>query len=338
MRHTWRGANLSLPRQILFPLAVLFNTSGNLKDFDVYHGHIYSSGIVAKYLAYRHSKVAVNTIHGSYYPLWHELTDPFTATFYRTAEHILAPLLAKMSHLQVHTGDYFARQVLAWGAPVEKVVTIHNGVDITAFNPGATGLISTEDMQHIQDISVPVILTARRLVKKNGVDYLIRAIGHVLKKERCRLIIVGDGDELPYLERLACDLNIEKHVHFTGFIRHEELASYLALADIAVVPSLIEASSLFMLEAMAMEKAVIATNTGGLPEVLDPSAGMLVEPRDEEGLANAILELLRDKEKRGRLGRNARLQAEKKHSWEAVTQRIEAEYQRLLEDRRIGKT
>jgi len=330
MKHTWNGANLSLARQALFPLAVFFNRPDT---YDIYHGHIYSSGLIANYLARRSGGVAINTIHGSYYPIWSKLASPFAAKFYRTGERILAPALANMSDIQFHTGDYFAQQVLAWGASQQKVKTIHNGADIIRFNPSVTDTVNSCQItpQHIHiDFSIPVILTARRLVKKNGIEYLIKAMQLVLKEKQCQLMIIGEGAERIALEQLTHDLNLQDNVHFLGLIPHEKLPPYIALADIAVVPSLMEASSIFMLEAMAMEKPVIATNTGGLPEVLTPSVGILVEPMDEKGLAYAISELLQSEEKRVQLGRQARQHVEANYSWKAVALKMEAEYMELL--------
>lgn len=331
MKKTWDGANLSLARQALFPLVVLFN---HPETYDIYHGHIYSSGLIANYLARRAGGVAVNTIHGSYYPIWSKLANPFVAKFYRTGERILAPALANMSDIQLHTGDYFAQQVLAWGASRKKVKTIHNGADICRFNPSHTHILNSSQTtaQHIGiDSSIPVILTARRLVKKNGIEYLIKAMQLVLRKKQCQLIIIGDGEERAALERLTHELNLRNHVRFLGLIPHEQLPPYIALADIAVIPSLMEASSIFMLEAMAMEKPVIATNAGGLPEVLNPSVGILVEPMDEVGLADAILELLQSEDKRVQLGRQARKHIEANYSWKAVALKMESEYMKLLE-------
>lgn len=333
MKSTWNGANLSFVRQALFPLVVLLNRPDT---FDIYHGHIYSSGLIANHLARRSGGVAVNTIHGSYYPIWNKLTNPFAAMFYRTGERILAPALAKLSDIQFHTGDYFAKQVLAWGASPQKIKTIHNGADIDRFNPSVAQMIISNQIipQNIAiDLSIPVILTARRLVIKNGIDYLIRAFQLVLRETQCQLVIIGEGVERAALEELTHELNIQENVHFLGLIPHEQLPPYLALADIAVVPSLVEASSLFMLEAMAMEKPVIATNTGGLAEVLNPLIGILVEPMDTIGLANSILELLCNEEKRLQLGKHARQYVASNHSWKNIALQMESEYMKLLADK-----
>ena len=316
MRQTWSSSVLCLSRQFLFPIAAL---KRKLKRYDVYHGHIYLSGLIANYLARKNRAIAVNTIHGSYYPVWDMITDPFRAEFYKTAERFLASILARQSHLQIHTGGYFARQVLAWGAPEDKVKVIHNGVNPRQFHPGVVPLA--------HDHSVPLLLTARRLVKKNGLEYLIRAMKHVLKEEQCRLMVIGDGMERRRLELLSTHLGISDHVEFTGAVPHNILPRYLSLADIAVLPSLIEASSLFAFEAMAMGKPIIATRVGGLPEILGEDC--LVSPMDERELADKIIRLLQDKQEREKLSRQGQAIAEE-HTWEMVARRTAAEYERIL--------
>jgi glycosyltransferase involved in cell wall biosynthesis len=263
----------------------------------------------------------VNTIHGSYYPVWKELTDPFKAVFYQNAERVLAPTLARMSGVQIHTGEYFAKQVLKWGALEDKIRVIHNGVDVDMFNPNIEPTIASD---------VPVILTARRLVKKNGLDYLIRAMKDVLTVHQCKLIILGSGPEYNNLRDLVSSLGLEDQVDFKGAVPHDQIPGYIASADVVVVPSIIEASSLFMLEAMAMGKAVVATDAGGLPEVMDKDSGVLVPPMDEKASSKAIVELLHNSELCNRLGKNARHCVESRFTWEGVTKQLEEEYLRLL--------
>ncbi|MEE8168533.1 MAG: glycosyltransferase family 4 protein [Candidatus Hydrothermarchaeales archaeon] len=281
MRRTWSPSNLRFIRQAAFPFVV---QAKKLDKFDIYHGHVYASGLLANYLARRSRGKAVNTIHGSYYPIWNEIASPLEAGFYGNCERILAPLLARMSNLQIHTAGYFAKQVLEWGAPKEKIRVIHNGVDSDVFHPSVKAVEFDKD--------APVIFTARRLVRKNGVEYLVRAMKHVLRKEDCSLLIAGDGPERSRLEGLASKLGISSRIIFLGLLQHREIPSYLALADVAVVPSLIEASSLFILEAMAMDKPLVATKVGAIPEIA--AGALLVEPKDEVALADGILQALKD--------------------------------------------
>jgi len=317
MHYSWNPTNLTFARQLMFPLSALTHGMGS---FDIYHGHIYASGLIANLLARLKGGAAVNTIHGSYYPVWKELTGPFKAVFYQNAERVLAPTLAQMSGVQIHTGEYFAEQVLKWGVPEDKIRVIHNGVDVEMFNPDRGPAIQSD---------VPVILTARRLVKKNGIEYLIRAVKDVLNTNQCKLVILGSGPEHDDLERLVNSLGLDDHVDFLDAVPHDKIPGYIASADVVVVPSIIEASSLFMLEAMAMGKAVVATDAGGLPEVMDEDSGVLVPPMDEKALAWAVRKLLDDKEIQEKLGRQARKLMVSRFSWDRVTKQLENEYLRL---------
>jgi glycosyltransferase involved in cell wall biosynthesis len=315
MRRSYTPGHLTLFRQILF-LSALLSRRADL-DMDVYHGHIYSSGLLANTLAGRFGGVSVNTIHGSYYPAWRRLRNPLSASFYRTAERQLATRLSEKAHLQIHVSSYFADQVREWG-DASRVKVIPNGVDAESFNQGVKGCLESEG---------PVILTARRLVKKNGLEYLIRAMDYLVGE--CRLVIIGDGPERRRLMDLARGSG---DIEFLGTVPHAEMPTYIASADVAVVPSIIEASSLFMLEAMAMAKPVVASDVGGLPEALG-GAGVLVQPMDPEGLALAIKELLSDPGRMKSLGNSGRERVKENFTWQKIAERVDCEYKRLWSER-----
>ncbi len=317
MRSTWDPINLSLLRQAAFPLIAVRE---KLKGFDIYHGHIYTSGLLAAYLARRNGGKAVNTIHGSYYPVWEEIASLPMAGFYKAGERVLAPLLARLCDLQIHTGGYFAEQVVKWGGPKDTIKVIHNGADIEMFNPDVVPVKFSK--------KCPIIFTARRLVRKNGLEHLIKAFSLVLKEKEGHLLIAGRGPEKVKLESLAGRLGISEHVTFLGMLPHEQIPQYLALADIVVIPSLIEASSLFALEAMAMGKPIIASRTGGIPEIMKNDSGALVSPANSEELAQKILQLY-DKEEREKMGMNA-YRHSMKFSWQNVARETEKEYLRIL--------
>ncbi|MEE8400863.1 MAG: glycosyltransferase, partial [Candidatus Hydrothermarchaeaceae archaeon] len=90
MKRTYDPVNLKFVRQLLFPFIGLREKLGG---FDIYHGHIYTSGLLSAYLARRHGAKSVNTIHGSYYPVWEEIASLPVAKFYKASERVLAPLL-----------------------------------------------------------------------------------------------------------------------------------------------------------------------------------------------------------------------------------------------------
>jgi len=316
IRATRSIPGLSLARQAVF-LPVLISM---LKEkYDIYHGHIYTSGIAANILARRHHGIAVNTIHGSYYPAWNQLADPLTAAFYRIGEKTLAPYLARISVLQIHACHYFAEQVIKWGAQPDKIRVILNGVDTNRFDPSKI-IVKNKN-------GCPVILTARRLVKKNGVDSLLRAMPYILDHIECRLLIIGDGPERHNLMHLTKKLGIEKDVEFLGAVPHNNIADYIAIADIAIIPSIVEASSLFMLEAMAMCKPVVATGAWGLAEIINGKNGVLT---DSDHLGEAIVALFSDRNLMIDLGNSARMYVIKNHNWENIAKRIELEYLKIL--------
>ncbi|TFG09322.1 hypothetical protein EU534_02270, partial [Candidatus Heimdallarchaeota archaeon] len=157
-------------------------------NYDLFHGHIYSSGLVASSLGKKTDKTIINTMHGSYYKYWNQLVrSRVKSGFYRYMEKRLAPYLAKKSDCQIHTDYDFAQLVRGWCKEETKckIHTVLNGVDIERFQPKIKPEKSLET-------SKPIIMTTRRLVVKNGVIHLVTGFEKILKKHpTAQLIIVG---------------------------------------------------------------------------------------------------------------------------------------------------
>jgi glycosyltransferase involved in cell wall biosynthesis len=120
----------------------------------------------------------------------------------------------------------------------------------------------------------------------------------VLVKSRIndvKLVIVGDGPLKHYLINLTKRLNLEKDIIFTGFVNDEDLPKYYASCDIFASASVLEGFGLIFLEAMALGKPIVAFNLASISEVVG-NAGILVNEMNHEKFANAIIELLRNKE------------------------------------------
>src|SRR5690606_6564932 len=105
-------------------------------------------------------------------------------------------------------------------------------------------------------------------------------------------VLVGDGPERPKLESLAHSLGVADAVTFLGARPNVELPGLLASAEVAVFPSLMEATSVAALEAMSCGLPVAASRVGGLPEIVDETVGTLFEPADPESLAARLVALL----------------------------------------------
>ena len=159
-------------------------------------------------------------------------------------------------------------------------------------------------------LSVPenhsVIGTVASLTAKKGHRYLFEAVAALRDRGvHCSLLLAGDGPERRALGALATTLRIADRVHFLG--DHPRVGELLDAIDLFVLPSVTEGLPLALLEAMAAGKAVVATNVGGVPEVITSGTnGVLVPARDVPALAGAIQALTADPQRRREYGARAR--------------------------------
>ena len=213
---------------------------------------------------------------------------------------------------------------LAGGRSVESLT---NGVDTEEFRRQKR---PTGDSDPARTIIVP-----RRLVRKNGVEFLVRALPEIRSGfPDVRVLVIGDGPERGDLEALATELGVVESIHFLGSRPHSEMPSLLSSGEIAVFPSLMEATSVGALEAMSCQLAVVASTVGGLPEIVDDQVGMLVPPRDASALARAVLGLLGD-EQRTEKGRRGRERVVARWSNQRLVERHVEIYEDLLEGRPV---
>ncbi len=160
-----------------------------------------------------------------------------------------------------------------------KSRVIYNGVDFQSYP--ATSL-----SQEIE------ILGVGRMVKKKGFDVLLRAVEKMRDSPPIRLNLLGDGEERPQLESLARELGIDKFVTWHGAASVAEVRDAMATCRVVVIPSRLEPFGIVALEAMAAGKPIIASRTGGLPEILENADALLIEPDDADALADALTSLL----------------------------------------------
>lgn len=132
----------------------------------------------------------------------------------------------------------------------------------------------------------------RRLFEKNGVEYLIRALPLLAERLDVEAVLVGDGPERSRLETLAAELGVTDRAVFLGARPNHEMPGLLRSGELAVFPSLMEATSVAALECMACAVPVAASRVGGLPQIVDDSVGALFEPADPADLAQTVARLL----------------------------------------------
>ena len=207
-------------------------------------------------------------------------------------------------------------------APEVDVEALTNGVDTSVFsrvNP------AVPDLQHGRHR----LIVPRRLFPKNGVEYFVRALPSINNSVDVEAIVIGDGPERSALESLANRLGVADQLKFMGARPHSEMPGLLSSADLAVFPSLMEATSIAALEAMSCEVPVAASRIGGLPEILDHEVGALFEPANPESLAETVIALLEGGQLR-KLGLEARKRVLERWSNERLTDRHLEIYEDLL--------
>lgn len=176
--------------------------------------------------------------------------------------------------------------------------------------------------------SADVILYVGRLHRTKGLEYLVEALSILSKtNSKITLLLVGDGPEKTRLSRLAMEKSVSRLIRFLGPVPHVEIPSLISLADICVLPSLSEGLPSFLEEAMLAGRPIVATKVGGIPDIVtNRSTGLLVKPADPSALANAILEILRDRPFAERLGRDAKKFAEANLTTEITARKISRIY------------
>lgn len=183
-------------------------------------------------------------------------------------------------------------------APGVSIEAVTNGVDTEVFR-------RVEPLLQDPDEGIRRVLVPRRLFPKNGVEYALRALPLILDEVEAEMVLVGDGPERARLERLVGELGVAHRVRFLGARPNREMPAILSSGELAIFPSLMEATSVAALECMSCEVPVAASRVGGLPEIVDDGVGGLFEPADPASLARKVIELLSDPElaDRGRAGR-----------------------------------
>jgi glycosyltransferase involved in cell wall biosynthesis len=236
-------------------------------------------------------------------------------------------LLARLAtRIVVNSGAVAGRFT---GSARAKVTRIHNGIDLHRFTPGPP----PQELRRGLGLpsGVPVVGSVGRFVLYKGYAYLLEAARLVRQKiPEARWVLVGDGELRGEMEAQCRRLDLEGTVYFAGW--QERVAEHLALFDLFVLPSLGEHFGRVLLEAMAMAKAVVATDAGGVPEiVLHGQTGLLVPPADPEAMAAAVITLIQDRSLASRLGAAGRRRVESEFSLDRHVEAVEAVYASLLD-------
>jgi glycosyltransferase involved in cell wall biosynthesis len=325
----WQGVCNRVARRLLGSESRLLGLEAALAPFDIVHAvetHHYFS-LQAVHARRKHGVRVVLTI-------WENV--PFQH------EHVFH--LAQIKRAVRAEADLFlaatrqARQALRLeGVPDERIRVIGAGIDTERFRPGSPA----PDLRERFGLGngEQVILFVGSLLWAKGAYDLVLAAKHLggdtdLRGRPIRFLLVGQGPEESHLRHLIGRLGLKDMVRLTGGVSYQEMPAIHRLADIFVLPSIPtptwqEQFGMVLAESMATSKAIVATHSGAIPEVVG-DAGLLVPPADPYTLAKAIKELLQDDTKRHELGWRARQRVEQLYDRHLVAARIAQAYEDLL--------
>ena len=194
---------------------------------------------------------------------------------------------AEKSAATVAVSTALRDRLLALGVSKEKLHVFRNGVDLERFQP-----ISKSRCKTKLDVGPCALLSVGNLIDLKGHDLVIRALEHL---PECELMIAGDGELRRSLESLAASLGVAGRVRFLGTVPQSDLVDIYNASDMLVLASSNEGMPNVVLESMACGTPVVATNVGGIPEVVCSSeAGVVIRKRDVEIIVTGVRRLLRD--------------------------------------------
>jgi glycosyltransferase involved in cell wall biosynthesis len=321
----FKGDSIPFLRNLIFP----FKTLHALNSFDLihtqYHPGIFAGNAAAEFLKKPH----VFTYHG-FAPIraWRNYKQRL-----KMIDHRVGAFFALRTKVhKIITVSHFLKEELMKKYFVEgnKIRVIYNGVDTKRFNPNVKG----ESIRKFYRIeNCPTVLYLGRLAPYKGVQFLIEAVPKVLKELPDAKFLIGGAMryDIADLGQVIKKLKIRHSVVFTGYVPNGDVPKLYACCDVFCYPSLWEGFGLTPAEAQACGKPVVTFNTCAIPEVVkNGHTGLLVEPRNVDALAKALVSLLKNEKKRFNMGLEARKRTLQFFSWDKAAEQTLQIYREVL--------
>lgn len=325
--------NLVQPFDVLRDILALFDLTTFLKNnfYHIVHTHNSKAGFIGRLAAKLAGiPVIVHTVHGFAFhdqePLWRQI-------LFRNLERLASHWCDKMIFISQPLVQWALKERIVGK---DKITKIYSGIEMDRFRP-VTGKTKKRIRQKWglseQDAVIGIV---SKLWEGKGHVTLINAFLEVKREiENAKLVIVGEGYLYSKLVRLVNECGLSDSVLFTGF--QMDVSNIIATFDAAVLPSFFEGMGRVLLEAAAMEKPLIATKVGGIPDLVSHGVnGLLVRPGNTRELAEAILHILHNRTLATRMGKAGRKRVQNRFSAEFMVQSIERIYREFLIKKRIS--
>jgi len=290
---------------------------------DIVHTHTSKAGIVGRLAAWlAGAPVIIHTTHGH---VFYGHFSPLLSKVYLIIERIFATFTHRMVALTEGEKQDFLKFSLC---PEGKIVKIHSGVKIDKYLNAKVNRVAFKQELGIHANRL-VVGTVGWLWPIKGPMYLLKAMGKVWEgNPECELVYVGKGELEAELRATAAAMGVSDKVNFLGW--REDIYNIMPLFDLFALPSLNEGMGRVLVEAMAAGKPLVASEVGGVPDLVTPGAtGILVPPGDVEALAAAISEILNDPVKAQKMGDTGR-RACRHYSVAAMLERLVTMYDDTL--------
>lgn len=263
-----------------------------MNSINIIHSHEYKSNFYAFFSSLFLNVKKVSTVHN-----W--IRNNFKLILYS----LLDKYVLRGFNNVIAVSDNVKNELIASGIKQSKVTLIANGIDVKKFNLYDNHSILKKRF-NIND-SEKIIGTLGRLSQEKGHIYLLYAFAEINKKfPNIKLLIIGDGPLRKKLEQLSSSLDLKENVIFTGSV--SEVQNILSIIDVFVLPSLVEAMPLALLEAMASKRPTIATRVGDIPRIIkNGTTGLLINPGKPKEISCAVENLLTNTNLSEQLAKNA---------------------------------
>ena len=289
----------------------------------IVHTHTSKAGLLGRVAAWLEAvPIIIQTPHGH---VFYGHFGPVTSQFYLLLERLAAAITDRLVALtEQERSDYVKYKVV----PESKLTTIHSGVDVQRFQRPTDPKTFSENLPVIPP-GRTVIGFVGWLLPIKGVDILLQAMTTVCQSApQAILLLVGKGQLEAKMKSEVKRLNLTANVQFMGW--RNDIEHILPQFDIFVLPSLNEGMGRVLVEAMAAARPIVASNTGGIPDLVKHQMnGLLVPPGDPRALAEALLQLIRHPDAARRMGQAGHRLADR-FSVEEMVDRIERMYAELL--------
>ncbi len=288
--------------------------------YDLVHTHSSKPGIIGRLAAKAAGiKCIVHTVQGF---AFHEHSSNVQIFLVRLLEKLAGMASHKVIFVNSKDRDIASKMKLV---PNQKMVTIHNGVDLNQFN-SANGL---KNGNGIKKNGAMVGMVARLWEQKAPQDYIASIPKVVAKMPDAKFLVIGDGPLETELKKMSDKLGIEKNVQFLGW--RQDINDLLKVIDVVVLPSLWEGLPVAILEAMALSKPIVATNIKGNNElVVHGETGYLVKPGNPEEISSYVLKLLNDQPLAKKMGRLGYSRVKEKFALNKIVEQTSSLYENLL--------